>query len=108
MLTIIPVLRGTMRRAANTLATYAERVPTSIMSSQFDNGTSQNGRPDVNSFVTMNALFTRTSRCPCSAATRWNSSATASSSRWSQATAMPVPPSASISVAVAPIVPGSG
>ena len=97
-----------MRRAANTLATYADRVPTPTMSSQFEMGTSQNGLPDVSSFGTRNALFTSTSRRPCSASTRSNSAATASSSRWSHCTAIPMPPRAPISRAVAPIVPGSG
>ena len=80
----------------------------SIMSSQFEMGTSQKGLPDVSSLVTMNALLTRTSRRPCSSSTRRNSASTASSSRWSRATATAVPPAAVTSSAVAPIVPGSG
>ena len=48
----------------------------------------------MSSLVTMNALFTRTSRRPCSSSTRRNSASTASSSRWSRATATPVPPAA--------------
>ena len=108
MLAISPRRRAISSGAAKWLATYAERVPTSIMSSQFEIGVSQNGRPEVSSRGIRNALLTSTSRRPASLRTRSKSASTCASSRWSQRTAMPRPPAASTSAAVAPIVPGSG
>ena len=97
----------TIRRAAWAEATKAERVPTSSMSSQLESGTSQNFRPEVSSGGIRKALFTSTSRRPCSRSTRSKSAATAASSRWSQATAMPRPPAASTASAALAMLPGS-
>ena len=105
--TIRPRPAATIGFAACQVAAYAERVPTSIMSSQFDSGVSQNGSPEVSSAGMRKALFTSTSRRPHSSATRSNSAATWASSRWSQTTPMPRPPSASTSRAVASRLPGS-
>ena len=54
------------------------------MSSQFEIGVSQKRLPAVSSGGIRKALFTSTSRRPCSRSTRANSASTAASSRWSQ------------------------
>jgi hypothetical protein len=107
MFAIRPRRAAVIARAASADATKAERVPTSSMSSQSESGTSQNFLPEVRLGGIRKALFTSTSRRPCSPSTRSNSAATWASSRWSQATAMPRPPAASISRAVDAIEPGS-
>ena len=65
-----------MSCAAWCAATYADRVPTSIIASQSDSGVSQNGTFGSMCAGTRNALFTTTSRCPSSRVIRVNSAST--------------------------------